>query len=95
MVLRSVQISSSGEASHEVTASLGVSAYVPGDDISQAIADADSATTSDSPRNSMRTSVSSSATPEGRTVMPKVSRPIVYSILALVVGLGLVLLVQQ
>ena len=42
IVLRSIQISSSGEATHEVTASLGLSAYIPGDIISDAIASANS-----------------------------------------------------
>jgi len=54
IALRSVQISSSGEATHEVTASLGLSAYIPGDIISDAIASANSMSDKSRPRGVRR-----------------------------------------
>ncbi|MDR3707041.1 MAG: hypothetical protein P4L33_01975 [Capsulimonadaceae bacterium] len=41
IALRSMQVSASGEATNNVTVTLGLSAYVPGDFVTQALADAD------------------------------------------------------
>lgn len=77
VAIRSVQISSSGEASHEVSATLNLSVYVPGNGISEILADAsepasDKSEASTSPirpaphaRMTPRLRVSSAPAPEG------------------------------